>query len=88
MRVLAHLFLIIADCKYWFIREKNTNLSLYILVQLESFQASVIDKAINGEEVTPNLNRLKKESLYFSSFYHQTHKGRTSDAEFITNTSF
>ena len=87
MRVLAHLFLIIADCKYWPIREKNTNLSLYILVQLESFQASVIDQTINGEEVTPNLNRLKKESLYFSSFYHQTHEGRTSDAEFITNTS-
>ncbi|WP_313489528.1 LTA synthase family protein [Exiguobacterium sp.] len=58
-----------------------------ILVQLESFQASVIDQTINGEEVTPNLNQLKKESLYFSSFYHQTHEGRTSDAEFITNTS-
>ncbi|WP_235184626.1 LTA synthase family protein [Exiguobacterium undae] len=37
--------------------------------------------------MTPNLNRLKKESLYFSSFYHQTHEGQTSDAEFITNTS-
>ncbi|MFP7277745.1 LTA synthase family protein [Exiguobacterium indicum] len=58
-----------------------------ILVQLESFQASVIDQTINGEEVTPNLNQLKKESLYFSSLYHQTHEGRTSDAEFITNTS-
>jgi len=58
-----------------------------ILVQLESFQASVNDQTINGEEVTPNLNQLKKESLYFSSFYHQTHEGRTSDAEFITNTS-
>lgn len=40
MRVLAHLFLIIADCKYWPIRDKSTNLSLDILVQFESFQAS------------------------------------------------
>ncbi len=58
-----------------------------ILVQLESFQASVIDQQINGQTLTPNLNKLKKESLYFPSFYHQTHEGRTSDAEFITNTS-
>lgn len=58
-----------------------------ILVQLESFQASVIDQQVNGQTLTPNLNKLKEESLYSSSFYHQTHEGRTSDAEFITNTS-
>ena len=58
-----------------------------ILVQLESFQASVIDQQVDGQTLTPNLNQLKKESLYFPSFYHQTHEGRTSDAEFITNTS-
>lgn len=58
-----------------------------ILVQLESFQSSVIDQRINGQELTPNLNRLKNETLYFPNFYHQTHEGRTSDAEFITLTS-
>lgn len=58
-----------------------------ILVQLESFQESVIDQKVNGQTLTPNLNKLKQESLYFTSFYHQTHEGRTSDAEFITNTS-
>lgn len=58
-----------------------------IMVQLESFQGSVIGQTINGQELTPHLNELKQESLYFSSFYHQTHEGRTSDAEFITNTS-
>lgn len=30
---------------------------------------------------------MKKESLYFSSLYHQTHDVRASEAEFITNTS-
>ena len=65
-------------------KTKKTNI---ILVQLESFQASVIDQQVDGQTLTPNLNQLKKESLYFPSFYHQTHEGRTSDAEFITNTS-
>ncbi|MCA0992103.1 LTA synthase family protein [Pseudalkalibacillus hwajinpoensis] len=58
-----------------------------LLIQLESFQGSLIGQKINGKELTPNLNQLKEETLYFSSFYHQTHEGRTSDAEFITNTS-
>ena len=58
-----------------------------IMVQLESFQASVIDQQINEQEVTPYLNGLKQEMLYFPSFYHQTHEGRTSDAEFIANSS-
>lgn len=58
-----------------------------IVVQLESFQTSVIGQQVNGQELTPHLNALKEESNFFPSFYHQTHEGRTSDAEFITLTS-
>lgn len=58
-----------------------------IVVQLESFQTSVIDQEVNGQELTPNLNELKNETLYFPNFYHQAHEGRTSDAEFLVNTS-
>lgn len=58
-----------------------------IVVQLESFQTSVIGQTINGQQLTPNLNALRDEMLYFPSFYHQTHEGRTSDAEFTVNTS-
>ncbi|MFP3358207.1 LTA synthase family protein [Planococcus sp. SIMBA_143] len=58
-----------------------------ILVQLESLQRSVIGQEIDGEEVTPYLNQLEEEMLYFPSFHHQTHEGRTSDAEFVINTS-
>ncbi|AQU78555.1 MULTISPECIES: LTA synthase family protein [Planococcus] len=58
-----------------------------IVVQLESFQTSVIEQQVNGQELTPHLNALKEEAYFFSSFYHQTHEGRTSDAEFITLTS-
>lgn len=63
------------------------NLPNVIVVQLESFQTSVIDQEINGQELTPNLNRLKDETMYFPNFYHQTHEGRTSDAEFLTLSS-
>lgn len=58
-----------------------------IVLQLESFQTSVIGQKINGQELTPNLNRLRDEMLYFPNFYHQTHEGRTSDAEFVANAS-
>lgn len=58
-----------------------------IVVQLESFQTSVIGHEVNGQELTPHLNALKEETLFFPSFYHQTHEGRTSDAEFVTLTS-
>ncbi|WP_214833305.1 LTA synthase family protein [Exiguobacterium sp. s152] len=58
-----------------------------IVVQLESFQTSVIGQTVNGQELTPNLNALRDEMLYFPNFYHQTHEGRTSDAEFTVNAS-
>ena len=63
---------------------RNQNL---ILVQLESAENFVIGLSINGQEVTPNLNKLIKESLYFPHFYAQIGQGNTSDAEFVTNTS-
>ncbi|WP_157729583.1 LTA synthase family protein [Tumebacillus algifaecis] len=58
-----------------------------IVVQLESFQNFLIGLKIDGKEVTPNLNKLLKESLYFPNFYQQVGKGNTSDAEFMLNTS-
>ena len=41
----------------------------------------------NGEEVTPNLNRLAHEGIYFSNFYAQESAGTSSDTEFTFNTS-
>ncbi|RAZ77893.1 LTA synthase family protein [Planococcus halotolerans] len=58
-----------------------------IVVQLESYQSSVIGQEINGTALTPNLNELREETIYFPNFYHQTHEGRTSDAEFLTLSS-
>ncbi|ANY68514.1 phosphoglycerol transferase [Paenibacillus sp. BIHB 4019] len=58
-----------------------------ILVQAEAFQNFMIGKSFNGQEITPNINKLVKSSAYFSSFYHQTAQGRTSDADFASNCS-
>ncbi|WNF22683.1 LTA synthase family protein [Mesobacillus jeotgali] len=58
-----------------------------VMIQLESFQDFVVNLAVNGEEITPNLNKLIKESTYYPNVYQQIGAGNTSDAEFIVNTS-
>ncbi|MDI6879657.1 MAG: LTA synthase family protein [Desulfitobacteriaceae bacterium] len=58
-----------------------------IVVQLESFQNFLLGLKVEGQEITPNLNRLAQGSLVFSHFYSQIGQGNTSDAEFIFNTS-
>ncbi|MDU4697142.1 MAG: LTA synthase family protein [Paenibacillus sp.] len=59
-----------------------------IIIQLESFQNFLIDLKIDGQEVTPNMNKLAKENTYFKHFYQMVGQGNTSDAEFVVNTSF
>jgi phosphoglycerol transferase MdoB-like AlkP superfamily enzyme len=58
-----------------------------IVIQLESFQNFLIGLQVGGAEVTPVLNGLAREHLYFSNFYQQVGPGNTSDAEFVVNTS-
>lgn len=58
-----------------------------ILISLESTQNFLINYKLNGEEVTPFLNELVKNSYYFDQFYHQTGQGKTSDAEFLIDNS-
>lgn len=59
-----------------------------ILINLESTQQFVIGRKVKGEEITPFLNSLTKESFYFDQIYHQTAQGKTSDAEFMFDQSF
>ncbi|MBM6997599.1 Lipoteichoic acid synthase 1 [compost metagenome] len=59
-----------------------------IIIQMESFQNFLIDLKIDGQEVTPNMNKLVKENTYFNHFYQMVGQGNTSDAEFVVNTSF
>ena len=58
-----------------------------IMMHLESVMTFFVDLKINGVEITPNLNRLTKEGLYFSNFYPEIGVGTSSDTEFTVNTS-
>ncbi|TYP75529.1 LTA synthase family protein [Paenibacillus methanolicus] len=58
-----------------------------IIVQLEAFQNFLIDLKIEGQEVTPNMNKLARDNFYFPHFFQQVGQGNTSDAEFVVNTS-
>ncbi|RUS46762.1 LTA synthase family protein [Cohnella sp. AR92] len=73
-----------ASPAYWGAAEgKNV-----IIIQLEAFQNFLIGMKLDGQEITPNMNKLAGESLYFNHFFQQVGQGNTSDAEFVVNTSF
>jgi len=58
-----------------------------IVIQMEAFQNFLIGQKINGQEITPNMNKLASETLYFNHTISQISQGNTSDAEFLSNTS-
>ena len=58
-----------------------------LVIHDESMQNLNIGLTFNGEPVTPTLNRLVKDSIYFSNFYPQVSVGTSSDTEFTFNTS-
>jgi lipoteichoic acid synthase len=70
--------------QYWD-KAKGKNV---IILQIEAAQNFLLDLKIDGQEVTPVMNQLKKEHFYFPHFYQQVGQGNTSDAEFVVNTSY
>ncbi len=58
-----------------------------LMIHAESIQNFTLGLEFNGVPVTPTLNRLSKEGLYFSNFYAQESVGTSSDSEFTLNTS-
>ncbi len=59
------------------------------IIHLESFQQFLIDFKWDGQEVTPNLNKLYHESdtLSFDNFFNQVGQGKTADAEMMLENS-
>lgn len=53
-----------------------------IFIHAESIQNFLVNLKINGQEVTPNINKLASEGIYFSKFYPQISVGTSSDTEF------
>ncbi|TCT14108.1 phosphoglycerol transferase MdoB-like AlkP superfamily enzyme [Natranaerovirga pectinivora] len=58
-----------------------------LVIQLEAMQEFVINRTIEGQAITPNINSLIEESIYFNNLYNQVGSGNTSDAEMILNNS-
>jgi len=58
-----------------------------IFVHMESIMSFFVDLKVKGIEITPNLNKLVDEGLYFKNFYPQYSVGTSSDTEFTLNTS-
>lgn len=58
-----------------------------IVIHAESMQTFPMYLKFNNEEVTPNLNKLANEGIFFSNFYSEVGVGTSSDAEFTFNTS-
>lgn len=65
---------------------KDKNL---IVLQVEALQNFVINLNYNGQEITPNLNKLvnDRSSLYYNNYFQLLGRGNTSDAEFVTQNS-
>jgi phosphoglycerol transferase MdoB-like AlkP superfamily enzyme len=58
-----------------------------LMLQVESMQGFVVGLEINGQQVTPNLNRWTNAALWFPNCTDQTAFGRTSDGELATQAS-
>ena len=58
-----------------------------LIIQVESLESFMLDRTVNGVPITPCLNALKRQGLYFSEFHEQVHLGVSSDADLMTNTS-
>lgn len=57
-----------------------------IILQLESIQEFVLNKTINGKEITPNLNKFINENIRLTNMFMQSYS-TTADSEFSTVTS-
>ncbi len=60
-----------------------------IVLQIEALQDFPIELEYNGQEITPNLNKLISDNstLYYDNYHQLLGRGNTSDAEFVSNNS-
>lgn len=58
-----------------------------IVIQVESLENFVVNNSYNNQEITPNLNKMLKNSIYFSNYFEQVNNGTSADADLMTNTS-
>ncbi len=58
-----------------------------LFLQIESLESFVIGRTIDGQEITPNINKLLKTGIYFNNIFEQVQGGNSSDADLMYTTS-
>lgn len=58
-----------------------------LVIQVESLESFIINKEINGQAITPVMNNLINNGIYFPNIYEQVNEGTSSDADLMINTS-
>ncbi|MDZ5253186.1 LTA synthase family protein [Clostridium sp. LIBA-8841] len=58
-----------------------------VVIQVESLEDFVINQKIDGQEITPNINKLLNNSIYFPNIFEQVNEGTSSDSDLMVNTS-
>ena len=57
-----------------------------LIIQWESLENFVVNQKFQDQEITPNLNKLLKNSVYFNNYHEMVNSGTSSDADLMTNT--
>lgn len=57
-----------------------------VFLQIESLENFVINQEVYGQEITPVMNKLTKEGLYFNNIYEQNNAGNSIDCDLMANT--
>ena len=58
-----------------------------IVVQVDSLERFVIGRSVGGRPITPTLDGLLPNSLFFTNIPEQVNEGSSSDSDLMTNTS-
>jgi len=57
-----------------------------IVIHYESLESFALDYEFEGQEITPNVNKLMENSINFTNVHEQIQEGVSSDAELMFNT--
>ena len=57
-----------------------------LLLQVEALETFPLGNVVEGQEITPNLNKLLPEALFFTDLHDQVFIGASSDADLMHNT--
>lgn len=58
-----------------------------LVIQVESLESFIIGQSANGKAITPVMDNLINNGIYFPNIYEQVNEGTSSDSDLMVNTS-